>query len=57
MFFDLRSLIKLLTSSISWTSDTCEPILAGFDLKETASAPGRREFTAFSGFVRVSTRR
>jgi hypothetical protein len=23
MFFDLRSLIKLLTSSISWPSDTC----------------------------------
>ena len=49
MFFDLRSLIELLTSSIRWTTDTCERILASFDLKETTSAPGRRDFTAFSG--------
>jgi hypothetical protein len=49
MFFDLRSLIELLTSSIRWTTDTCERILASFDLKETTSAPGRRDFTASSG--------
>jgi hypothetical protein len=49
MFFDIRSLIELLTSSLLWTSDTFQTIFAGLDMAETGAAPGRREFSAPNG--------
>jgi uncharacterized protein DUF6301 len=50
VFFDIRSLIEWLTSSLwAWTTDACERLFASFGLQEAASAPGRREFSAATG--------
>ena len=50
MFFDIRSLVEWLTSSVwAWTTDACEGVLASFGLEEAACTPGRREFGAASG--------
>ena len=50
MFFDIRSLVEWLTSSVwTWTAEACERALASFGLEEVSSALGRREFAAPSG--------
>lgn len=52
MLLDVRFLVEVLRSSAwVWTMESCERLLTPLGLRETESAPDRRDFRAPSGLM------